>query len=187
MGRPDTLDARIRDAKRRGFARSFVATALLTAAALGAPQPAQAQRGCLVLLCLAAPNWRAIPQCVEPIRQLLRDLARGRPFPTCPMSGSGNTANHQWATAPGNCPPQYTQVYEGDSSRTYACDYAGAVSVTIDGALWSRTWWGGLRETVTEFMPAAKTRLRTWDTRFDDEYAAWLGLQPLAPPTCEGC
>ncbi|RZA15171.1 MAG: hypothetical protein EOP02_25220, partial [Proteobacteria bacterium] len=34
--------------------------------------------GCVVLLCLAAPSWRAIPQCVPPIRQLFRDLARGR-------------------------------------------------------------------------------------------------------------
>jgi len=59
----------------------------------------------------------------------------------------------------------------------------GAVSVTIDGAPWTRTWWSFRGDTVTEFMPAAKTGLGTWDTRFDDDYTAWLSLQPPpAPP-----
>jgi hypothetical protein len=30
--------------------------------------------GCLVLLCFAAPNWKSVPQCVPPIRKVLRDL-----------------------------------------------------------------------------------------------------------------
>lgn len=75
-----------------------------------ASAPARAVEGCLVLLCFAAPNWRAIPQCVPPIRQVLLDLARGRAFPTCGMAGAGNSAAHAWASAPGNCPPQYTRV-----------------------------------------------------------------------------
>jgi hypothetical protein len=124
---------------------------------------------------------------VPPVRQLLRDLARGRPFPTCPMSGPGNTAYHQWAHAPGNCPPQYTRVHEGEGSPTYTCDYTGAVSVTIDGAHWARTWWSFAGDTVTEFMPPARARLGTWDTRFDDDYAAWLALQPPPPPPCHDC
>jgi hypothetical protein len=40
--------------------------------------------GCRVLLCLANPAGpTAIAQCVPPITQLWRDLARLRPFPTC--------------------------------------------------------------------------------------------------------
>jgi len=57
--------------------------------------PASAVDGCLVLLCLAAPSWRAIPQCVPPITDVLRDLARGRPFPTCAMGSAGNAGSHQ--------------------------------------------------------------------------------------------
>ena len=53
------------------------------------PRPAAAVDGCLVMLCFAAPNWRAIPRCVPPIRQVLRDLARGKAFPTCAMAGVG--------------------------------------------------------------------------------------------------
>jgi hypothetical protein len=51
------------------------------ALALAAAAPAHAADGCTVLLCLAAPSWRAIDQCVPPVREVLRDLARGRPFP----------------------------------------------------------------------------------------------------------
>lgn len=148
------------------------------------PTPARAVDGCLVLLCLAAPNWRAIPQCVPPVQQLFRDLARGKPFPTCGMSGAGNTANHAWSNAPTFCPPQYTRVIDGESAPIYQCDYSGAISVSINGAPFSRTWWSFGGDSVTEFSPAAKTQLGTWDTRFDDDYANWLAsLPPPAPDT----
>jgi hypothetical protein len=156
-----------------------------------AAPPALALDGCLVLLCLAAPSWGAIPQCVPPIRQLLRDLARGRAFPSCGMSGPGNTPSHRWAQAPGFCPPQYVTVSEGESAPIYTCQYTGAVSVLIDGALWARTWWSMAGATVTEFTPTAKATMGSWDTTFDDDYAAWLAAQPPAPPEpppgCQGC
>src|SRR5678816_1358123 len=86
--------------RRMGAALILGAGGLLSA-------PARAADGCLVLLCLAAPSWSSIAQCVDPVRQVLRDLARGRPFPSCAMSGAGNTARQEWASAPGFCPPQY--------------------------------------------------------------------------------
>lgn len=149
--------------------------------AVAAP-PARAVDGCLVLLCLAAPSWRAIPQCVPPVKQLFRDLSRGKPFPTCSMSGAGNTANHAWSSAPAFCPPQYTRVLDAESGPVYQCDYTGAISVSINGAPFSRTWWSFGGESVTEFSPAAKTQLGTWDTRFDDDYAKWLSALPLPAP-----
>ena len=72
---------------------SLVAIPVIVASSL-APTSARAVDGCLVLLCFAAPSWRAIPECVPPIREVLRDLARGRPFPTCAMAGAGNSARH---------------------------------------------------------------------------------------------
>jgi hypothetical protein len=148
--------------------------------ALLAPAPAHAVDGCLVLLCFAAPSWRSVPQCVPPIRQVLRDLARGRAFPTCGMAGAGNAAVHRWASAPGFCPPQYTRAWDGEGGPMYMCDYVGAVSVTIEGAPFARTWWNMGGDTVTDFSPAAKAQLGSWDTRFDDEHAAWLNTLP--PP-----
>jgi hypothetical protein len=160
------------------YSRHLGASLAITLAAAAIPRTAQAVDGCLVLLCFAAPNWRAIPQCVPPIRQVLRDLARGKPFPTCAMAGAGNSASHAWAHAPSYCPPQYTRIHEGESSRHYSCDYTGAVSVSVGGAPFARTWWSWHGDTVTEFSAEAKRQLGRWDTRFDDDYAAWLAIQP---------
>ena len=164
----DTLTPRIQPAKRPG-ARATVMASLCLAALMVVIPPAFAVDGCLVLLCFAAPNWRAVPQCVPPIRQVLRDLARGRPFPTCAFAGRVNTASHEWAIAPVNCPPQYTHIVADETSVRYACDYAGAVSVNIEGSVWARTWWNIDGDTVTEYTPTAKARLGMWDSRFDDD------------------
>jgi hypothetical protein len=147
---------------------------------------AHAVDGCLVLLCLAAPSWRSIPQCVPPIRQLLHDLARGRPFPTCAMSGPGTSARLQIAHAPSHCPPQYTREVPGANAPTYRCDFAATIAVDVSGASWSRTWWNSAGDSVTEFLPAAKAQLGAWNSRFDDDYAAWQASLP-PPPPCTDC
>jgi hypothetical protein len=149
------------------------------------PRNAHAVDGCLVLLCFAAPSWRSIPQCVPPVTQVLRDLARGKPFPTCGMAGTGNSASHTWASAPGYCPPQYTRLYLEESGPIYSCDYSGAVSVSINGAPFARTWWNMGGDSVTEFSPAAKAQLGTWDTKFDDDYAAWFAALPPPAPVAD--
>jgi hypothetical protein len=152
------------------------------------PTLARAADGCTVLLCLAAPKWSAIPQCVAPIRQLFNDLARGRSFPTCKMGnggngGTGNTsASNAWAQAPTLCPPQYTHLLDIDPGPAYSCDYTGAVSVVINGALFARTWWNTDGQTVTEFTPGAKSQLGTWDPQFDADYSAWLAAQSAPVP-----
>jgi hypothetical protein len=162
------------------------ATGLLFTLTLVAPTAARAVDGCLVLLCFAAPSWKSIPQCVPPIRQVLRDLARGKAFPSCGMVGAGNSAQHAWASAPGNCPPQYTRIREAESGPIYTCEYTGAVSVSINGKLFARTWWNMGGDTVTDFSPVAKAKLGSWDTRFDNEYAAWRSARPPAPPADTG-
>ena len=159
------------------------ANALMAAVLLSVSTTAVALDGCLVLLCLSAPSWRAIPQCVPPITQLWRDLARGKPFPSCSMAGGTNSATHAWASAPTFCPPQYTRIIEVQSGTRYSCDYAGAVAVTINGQAFARTWWTFDGSSVTEFSPTAKGMLGTWDRRFDDDYAAWLATQPPATPS----
>lgn len=154
-------------------------TLAIAAASLLMPVRAHAVDGCLVLLCLAAPNWRAIPPCVPPIRQLLRELARGKAFPSCTMAGAGNSTRHTWASAPGFCPPQYTRTYEGPNGPLFTCDYSGAISVVVQGVPFATTWWSPGGETSTDFSAAAKTQLGSWDTRFEDDYARWLAAQPV--------
>ncbi len=177
----------IESRSKRGYTAKFgkptamasgAGLAALLVLALSAAAPARAEDGCTVLLCLSAPSWRAIPQCVPPVRQVLRDLARGKPFPSCAMAGAGNGANHAWSAAPNFCPPQYTRELELESGKRYECDYSGAITVTIDGAPFARTWWSMTGDAVTEFSRAAKTRLGSWDKRFDEEYAAWRAALP---------
>ena len=160
---------------------------LIFAALFAGTTSARAADGCKVLLCFAAPSWRSIPQCVPPIQEVLHDIARGKPFPVCAMSEPANSASHQWSSAPTYCPPQYTRVVDGESGPIYSCDYSGAVAVNIEGVLWARTWWSFSGDTATEFTPAAKMQLGTWDTRFDDDYAAWLAAQPAPTQSCSSC
>jgi hypothetical protein len=145
---------------------------------VGMARSANAVDGCTVLLCLAAPTWRAIAQCVPPVRQVLRDLARGKAFPTCAMAGVGNSASHRWAAAPEFCPPQYTRSHEGSNGVVHTCDFSGAISVTVLGMPFSRTWWSTDGDAVTEFSAAAKAQLGSWDTRFDDDYTSWKTSRP---------
>jgi len=98
------------------------------------------------------------------------------------MSGDGNSAENRRSSAPGYCPPQYMDAVILESGSAYYCRYDGAVAVTINGSIWSRTWWSMSGISVTEFSTEAKASMGTWDTRFDDDYAAWLAAQPPAPP-----
>ncbi|MCU7376233.1 hypothetical protein PEC18_36960 [Paucibacter sp. O1-1] len=50
--------------------------------------------------------------------------------------------------------------------------------ITVNGQAFARTWWTLSGDTVTDFSFAAKAMLGRWDTRFDDDYAAWLASQP---------
>ncbi len=173
------MDRASKVARTKGAALSTIGLVALSALI---PATARAVDGCTVLLCLAAPNWHAIPQCVPPIRQLFHDLARGRSFPTCSMRGSGNSASNTWAQAPTLCPPQYTHLVDVERGPIYRCDYTGAVSVSINGAPFARTWWNTDGNAVTEFSPVAKTQLGTWNTQFDTDYAAWLATQTAPLP-----
>lgn len=148
---------------------------------------ARAADGCKVLLCLAAPSWRNIAECKPPVEEAMHELEMGHPFPGCPMSSDGNQATHQWAAPPAYCPPQYAHAVETENGIAYWCDYVGAITVIVNGALWSRTWWAWSTDSVTEFSPEAKVQLGTWDVRFENEYAAWLASNPPSLPPCTLC
>ncbi|MFG6417198.1 hypothetical protein ACG02S_25205 [Roseateles sp. DC23W] len=97
------------------------------------------------------------------------------------MSGSSNTARHDWSHAPHYCPPQYTRSHDGPNGLTYTCDYDGAISVTVNGLPFARTWWSIGGDAVTDFSPAAKAQLGSWDGQFDTDLAAWLTTRSTTP------
>jgi hypothetical protein len=69
-------------------------------------------------------------------------------------------------------------ICESESGPIYICDYTGAITVTIDGKPFTRTWWDMGGDTVTDFSPVAKAQLGTWDTRYDNDHANWLRSRP---------
>ncbi len=156
--------------------------ALLLGAVLLAPLPAHAVDGCLAMLCLAAPDWKQVPQCVPTLHQLFHDLAHGKPFPNCNTAGAGNTISHAWAQPPSFCPPPYMHVVDLEAGPSYSCDYLGAITVVVDGTMFTRTWWAASGASVTEYSPAAKARLGSWNPQFDADFAAWLAARPVVPP-----
>jgi hypothetical protein len=154
----------------------------MSVAAAGA---AQAADGCTVLLCLAGP-WREVSQCVPPVNETLRDLALGKPFPVCDMSGDGNSAGNVW-TSQATCPDMYS-LYNDVSGDWFRCSYQGLISVTIDGQLWSEMFWDFGGSTSTRYTDYARAQLgaENIDPTYDNDLAAWEAAHQ-DPPPCVRC
>jgi hypothetical protein len=157
--------------------RSLVQVATPFGLALGLSGPAHAVDGCKLLLCMAG-NWQNISQCTPTVRQALRDVARGRGWPTCSMGG--NSASGNQYVAPEQCPGQYiTNAGTDESGRIiYSCPFSGVIHVAVEGRPWSRTWWSPSGDSVVEWLPAAKAAFASspdaMDERFDRDHAAWV-------------
>lgn len=165
--------------------RVSLASALIASAMVMAAPAAHAADGCKVLLCLAG-NWSAIGECVPPVREVLRDLARGRPFPTCAMAGAGNSASLSWASE-ATCPPMYSN-YNADSGRWESCTYAGSFNVRVEDADWSTVFWSWGGDTSTWYTPKAKSKLGSFiDPKYDADQAAWEAAHPPPPPCTGDC
>lgn len=54
--------------------------------------------GCKVLLCLSNPKDNGGPlgvaECVDPVRQLYKDLSKGKPFPTCTLADGNDGSSY---------------------------------------------------------------------------------------------
>lgn len=92
---------------------------LAAALCMGIAAPASAQDasfGCKVLLCAAAtaPSWSGIPYCVPVMTQLFRQLARGRPWPTCPEGNAGGLGYEPYFDCPSGSVPA-SNTNSGDS------------------------------------------------------------------------
>jgi len=143
---------------------------------LGLSSPAQAVDGCKLLLCMAG-NWQNITQCTPTVREALRDLARGRAWPTCSMGGNSASGNQH--VAPVQCPEQYrTSSTDRRGQLVYSCPFSGVIHVAIEGQPWSRTWWSLSGDSVIEWLPAARAAFAStpdaMDDRFDRDHAAWV-------------
>jgi len=165
--------------------RRSIAGLLLMLSALLSLSTSMAADGCTVLLCLAG-NWSAIPACVPPVREVLRDLMLGRGFPTCAMAGAGNSASMSWAN-PATCPEMYSR-YNPMTDRWEGCSYAGSFRVRVRGEDWSEIFWSVEGVTSTRYTPLAKEQLGSLvDPKYDADLAAWTAAHPPAPPCTSDC
>lgn len=141
---------------------------------LAAPS-AHAADGCKFLLCIAGP-WKGIAECRPTVYEVFRDLAKGRPFPTCAMSGGGNAASNLWASEP-TCPIMYRQ-YDSESGQYSGCTYPGQISVRINGQPWSTVYWDFGGNTSTQWTDAALSSLNQpgaapVDQTFKNDVGSW--------------
>ena len=161
---------------RRLFRNALVALSLaMTLSAIPAVAHAD-DWGCQVLLCLANPGGpEQYSACVPPIDKLWTALRHGDLFPTCDFSaglaglspdvrnaipaawlvnlGVGTGASNTWASG-GYC--REDLLYWGGPEQSMPlCRASGAINVMIDGALYTRVWWGtdGIEGslTITEY------------------------------------
>lgn len=123
-------------------------SAIAIAASLAAAPAAKADDyACTVLLCLAASpasgGWQAIPQCVPPIKRMLRDLFLGKGFPICLMQDGttgGNyvtVSNDPYDPCPDGLQPAQQDIFvsEGEydvTGRLIATGTAAKSEETID-------------------------------------------------------
>ena len=209
---PIDLAARL-DGKRgkRGLcsARSMcgtVAAAAVCAGLLLTAPAAYAIDGCKVLLCLAG-NWRSIGACVGEMRQALRDLARGKAWPTCDFAGATTvvdrpplppferivTGTTQYALNGNSCPEFYKQwiwhtvSYEGQTGHwEYRCFFAGVLDVYIERQLWVTVYWAVDGSTIDAWSTSGLDALGMSGqlVGYDLNLANWIkaGRPPSGPP-----
>lgn len=144
---------------------------------------AHAVDGCKVLLCMAG-DWRNISQCRPEVEQALRDVARGHAWPTCGMSGAGNSASFGWVSQ-ADCPPFYQDFGEsgGDSGFTVytGCrGYQAVIKVQVQGTPWLDMFWSFGGPSSTRYYPPARAALGlNIDPKYDADEAAYVA--PVIP------
>lgn len=153
-----------------------VGQAILVASLAALAGPARSADGCTVLLCLAG-NWRQIGQCVPPVQQAFRDLARGRAWPTCDMGGSpysSGTGASSRSLSVRECPGPYLyETFYDGSFVGYECSLQGVIEVQINSQLWSQTYWDASGTSITNYLSPAQAQLVEYDRAFEEANAAW--------------
>lgn len=76
---------------------------------------AQAADGCKFALCMGAVNPMGIAECAPTVREVMRDLSRGKGLPTCKLSNGADSktegfwVDYRRANPVPDCPEGYTQ------------------------------------------------------------------------------
>lgn len=164
--------------------KKFLYSSFVALLFLGSTQ-AHAVDGCKVLLCLAG-DWSNISECRPVVQEAMRDVARGHGWPTCSMSGAGNSASYRYIT-PSDCPVFYQQWgLEGDAGNPVyvGCGgYGALIKVQVNGAAWLDMFWsfGGLPSSTRYYPPARAALGANIDPKYDNDAAAYEPPQAPVP------
>jgi hypothetical protein len=115
-----------------GKSHLLLACALL-AVRVGGARAQDASFGCKVLLCAAAvsPSWSGIPYCVAPMTQLLRSLARGGGWPSCPEGNTGGLGYQPYLACPVGA-QSYSQARTDMETGSGGNPNGGATTYVVD-------------------------------------------------------
>lgn len=92
---------------------------LSSLAILSLSNAANAADGCKFMLCMGAANPMGIAECASTVKEVLHDLAKGHPLPTCKMSNgldskaSGSYVSYRRAPTTPPCPDKTHQGTDG--------------------------------------------------------------------------
>lgn len=118
--------------------KNFGAGGLVLAAALFTTS-ANAADGCKFLLCMGAVNPMGIAECAPTVKEVVRDLARGKSLPTCNLSNgtdSKTTGNYVNYSSASHIPPCPSGTKYGSDQVYYhrggATDSSGGYKTNID-------------------------------------------------------
>jgi hypothetical protein len=74
----------------------------MSLAASGSGMSADDEWACKVAMCISNPGGPTeFAECVDPIKRLRRQLAKGKPFPVCPFAGGGSGTQQENGGAQG--------------------------------------------------------------------------------------
>ena len=102
---------------------------------------ASAADGCKFLLCMGAPNPMGIAECTSTVKEVMRDLRKGKGLPSCKLSSGkdskteGSYVAYRRANLTPDCPKGYRQGSDGviyhagkkPANARYRMRYSGGV------------------------------------------------------------
>lgn len=104
--------------------KSILLASLIVSASAFTTTAANAADGCKFVLCMGAANPTGIKECASTVREVLRDMRKGKGLPTCKLV-DGRTAQVTAKAAPSNpeCPSGWKQLPDKKNAGATGANY----------------------------------------------------------------
>jgi len=149
---------------------------------------AQAADGCKFLLCMGAVNPMGVAECASTVKEVMRDLAKGKSLPTCNLvsgadsKSTGNYVTHNRASYIPPCPDgthygsKSTYYHKGTRTNTFAGGYKSSFTQDDRRTKYnSRVCVGGQK------YAAASTKRRVDGSIVNERHEWWEKVETVKP------